>query len=82
MGRLQTADAGFSFRVGLLLFLAMPTDIITMFTVGASLTRHGQPWWHSLPFVLMTLLLVSLPLIDLLLLASAGRTSCPRCGTG
>ena len=53
MGRLQTADAGFSFRVGLLLFLAMPTDIITMFTVEASLTRHGQPWWHSLPFVLM-----------------------------
>ena len=51
MGRLQTADAGFSFRVGLLLFLAMPTDIITMFTVEASLTRHGQPWWHSLPFV-------------------------------
>ena len=44
MGRLQTADAGFSFRLGLLLFLVMPTDIITMFTVGASLTRIGQPW--------------------------------------
>jgi hypothetical protein len=43
MGRLQTADVGFSFRLGLLLFLAMPTDILTMFTVGASLTRHGQP---------------------------------------
>jgi hypothetical protein len=33
MGRLQTADAGFSFRLGLLLFL--PTDIMTVFTVGA-----------------------------------------------
>jgi threonine/homoserine/homoserine lactone efflux protein len=49
MGRLQTADAGFSFRLGLLLFLVMPTDIITMFTVSASLTRNGQPWWHSPP---------------------------------
>jgi hypothetical protein len=49
MGKLQTADAGDSFRLGLLLFLVMPTDIITVFTVGASLTRHGQPWWHSLP---------------------------------
>jgi threonine/homoserine/homoserine lactone efflux protein len=67
MGRLQSADAGFSFRLGLLLFLVMPTDVITMFTVGASLIRHGQPWWHSLPFVLVTLLLVVLPLIDLLL---------------
>jgi hypothetical protein len=28
----------------LFLFLVMPTDIITMFTVGASLTRIGQPW--------------------------------------
>jgi hypothetical protein len=35
MGSLQTADAGFSFRLGLLLFLVMPTDIITVFTVGA-----------------------------------------------
>ena len=78
MGRLQTADAGFSFRVGLLLFLAMPTDIITMFTVEASLTRHGQPWWHSLPFVLMTLLLVSLPLIDLLLLGKRGEDLLPK----
>jgi hypothetical protein len=34
MGRLQTADVGFSVRLGLLLFLAMPTDILTMFTVG------------------------------------------------
>jgi threonine/homoserine/homoserine lactone efflux protein len=82
MGRLQTADAGVSFRLGLLLFLVMPTDIITMFTVGASLTRHGQPWWHSLPFVLVTLLLAGLPLIDLLLLASGERTCFPKCGTG
>lgn len=78
MGRLHTADAGFSFRLGLLLFLVMPTDIITMFTVGASLTRHGQPWWHSLPFVLVTLLLVGLPLIDLLLLGKRGEDLLPK----
>ena len=78
MGKLQTADAGFSFRLGLLLFLVMPTNIITMFTVGASLTRHGQPWWHSLPFVLVTLLLVGLPLIDLLLLGKRGEDLLPK----
>jgi cytochrome c biogenesis protein CcdA len=44
MGRLQTADARFSFRLGLLLFLVMPTDLITMVTVGAYLARHGDPW--------------------------------------
>jgi hypothetical protein len=77
MGRLQTADAGFSFRLGLLLFLVMPTDVITMITVAASLTRHGQPWWHSLPFVLVTLLLVGLPLIDLLLLGKRAEVLLP-----
>ena len=78
MGRLQSADAGFSFRLGLLLFLVMPTDVITMFTVGASLTRHGQPWWHSLPFVLVTLVLVGLPLIDLLLLGKRAEVLLPK----
>jgi threonine/homoserine/homoserine lactone efflux protein len=78
MGRLQTADAGFSFRLGLLLFLVMPTDVITMFSVGASLTRHGQPWWHSLPFVLVTLVLVGLPLIDLLLLGKRAEVLLPK----
>jgi threonine/homoserine/homoserine lactone efflux protein len=78
MGKLHTADAGFSFRLGLLLFLVMPTNIITMVTVGASLTRHGQPWWHSLPFVLVTLLLVGLPLIDLLLLGKRGEDLLPK----
>jgi hypothetical protein len=46
--------------------------------VGASLTRHGQPWWHSLPFVLVTLLLVGLPLIDLLLLGKRGEDLLPK----
>jgi threonine/homoserine/homoserine lactone efflux protein len=78
MGRLQTADTGFSFRLGLLLFLVMPTDVITMFTVGASLTRDGQPWWHSLPFILVTLLLVGLPLIDLLLLGKRAEVLLPK----
>jgi hypothetical protein len=55
----------------------MPTDVITMFTVGAFLTRHGQPWWHSLPFVGVTLLLVGLPLIDLLLLGKRAEVLLP-----
>jgi threonine/homoserine/homoserine lactone efflux protein len=78
MEKLHSADAGVSFRLGLLLFLVMPTDIITMLTVGASLTRHGQPWSQSLPFVLVTLLLVGLPLIDLLLLGRRADKLLPR----
>jgi threonine/homoserine/homoserine lactone efflux protein len=78
MGRLQTADARLSFRLGLLLFLVMPTDIITMLTVGAYLARHGAPWWHSLPFLLLTLLLAGLPLLVLLLLGRRAQVLLPR----
>jgi Sap-like sulfolipid-1-addressing protein len=60
------------------LFLVMPTDVVTMFTVGASLTRHGQPWQHSLPFILVTLLLVALPLLDLLFLGKRAEVLLPK----
>jgi hypothetical protein len=74
MGRLQTADARLSFRLGLLLFLVMPT----MITVGAYLARHGDPWWHSLPFLLLTLLLAGLPLLILLLLGKRAQVLLPK----
>jgi threonine/homoserine/homoserine lactone efflux protein len=78
MGKLQSADATWSFRLGLLLFLVMPTDILTMVTVGASLARRGDHWWQALPFVVLTLLLVGLPLIDLVLLGKRAQVLLPR----
>jgi hypothetical protein len=78
MGRLQTADARLSFRLGLLLFLVMPTDVITMVTVGASLAGRGAPWWQSVPFLVLTLLLVGLPLIILLLLGKRAQELLPE----
>jgi threonine/homoserine/homoserine lactone efflux protein len=81
MGRLQTADARLSFRLGLLLFLVMPTDVITMLTVGAYLARHGAPWWQSLPFLLVTLLLAGLPLLVLLALGRRGEVLLPKLRT-
>jgi len=78
MSRLQTADARLPFRLGLLLVQVMPTDLITMFTVGAYLARHHAPWWHSLPFLLLTLLLAGLPLLVLLLLGRRAQVLLPR----
>ena len=56
----------------------MPTDVLTMVTVGAYLARHGDPWWHSLPFLLLTLLLAGLPLIILLLLCRRAEILLPK----
>ncbi|MEV6691280.1 GAP family protein [Micromonospora sp. NPDC051196] len=78
MGRLQHASPRYAFRIGLLLFLAMPTDGLTMIAVGAAAARHDQAWWHLLPFVLLTLILLALPLLALLLLGRRAATVLPR----
>jgi hypothetical protein len=78
MGKLQTANARFAFRLGLLLFLLMPTDIITMFAVGGYLGRYVNPWWHTLLFVGLTLLLAGAPLLILLLLGKRADVLLPK----
>jgi threonine/homoserine/homoserine lactone efflux protein len=70
MSKLQTAYPRFAFRLGFLLFLLMPTDIVTMCTVAASLVLQDRPLWEAVPFILLTLLLVALPLLLLLLLGN------------
>ncbi|MDG4794752.1 GAP family protein [Micromonospora sp. WMMD1082] len=78
MGRLQHAGPGYALKVGLLLFLAMPANDLTMITVGASAARHGLPWWHLLPFVLLTVGLLAIPLLALLLLGRRAAVVLPR----
>lgn len=77
MGRLEHADARFSARIGLLLYLLMPTDIITMATVGAFLASQGEPLWHGLGFLAATLLIAGLPLTALLVLGRRAETLLP-----
>ncbi|MEV4723207.1 GAP family protein [Micromonospora humida] len=78
MGRLQHAGFGYAFRLGLLLFVVMPSDDLTMVTVGATAARHGLPWWHLVPFVLLTVLLLALPLLALLLFGDRADRVLPR----
>lgn len=78
MGKLQTATPGFSFKLGFLLFLLMPTDIITMISVGAYLARHDIAWWHNLIFVLITVLFAGIPLLVLLLMGKRADSLLPK----
>lgn len=78
MGRLERADARFAVTIGFLLYLLMPTDLISMATVGAYVARQGEPWWHTLGFVAATLLIAGLPFIGLLLLGQRAETLLPR----
>ena len=77
MGRLETADPRFSAKIGLLLYALMPTDVVSMATVGAYLAREGAPWVHNLAFVALTVLIAGLPFVLLLLLGRRAETVLP-----
>jgi hypothetical protein len=78
MGKLQTAEPKFAFGLGAALLSVFPTDILTSVVVGLHLSRHGNPWWHCLPFVALTLLLLAVPVIAVGLLGRRAETVLPK----
>lgn len=77
MGRLQNASPGFSFRLGFLLLGVFPTDILTSVATGTYLSNHGDPWWHVLPFIGLTLFLVAIPALALVVFGERGQAALP-----
>jgi cytochrome c biogenesis protein CcdA len=78
MGKLQDATPKFSFGLGFLLLGVFPTDILTSWAVGSYLSNHGDPWWHLVPFLLLTLLLLALPSLLILLLGQRAQRFLPK----
>lgn len=78
MGRLQDANPRFAITIGFLLYFLMPTDVISMATVGAFVARQGEPWWHTLGFVALTVLIAGIPFLMLLALGRRAETSLPE----
>lgn len=78
MGKLQAASPRFSFRLGFLLLGIFPTDILTSVAIGGALAAHGDPWWHALPFIALTLLLLALPSLLLLAFGSRAQAFLPK----
>ena len=78
MGKLETATARFSFTLGFLLLGFFPSDIITSIVVGTHMANHGDPWWHMLPFLFLTLFLLALPALLVLALGQRAKTLLPK----
>lgn len=78
MGKLQTATPSFSFKLGFLLLGVFPTDILTSFAVGSYLSSHGDPWWHILPFLALTLFFLGLPLIMIFAFGRRAQAFLPK----
>lgn len=78
MGKLQTATPKFSFRLGFLLLGVFPTDILTSVAMGSYLASHGDPWWHGIPFIVLTLFLLALPALLLLVFGKRAEAFLPK----
>ncbi len=78
MGKLQAATPKATFVLGFLLLGFFPSDLVTSISVGSFLGNHGDPWWHGLPFVGLTLLLLALPALLVVVLGHRARAFLPK----
>ncbi len=42
------------------------------------MANHGDPWWHALPFIFLTLLLLAVPALLVLALGQRAKTLLPK----
>jgi hypothetical protein len=78
MSKLEHENPKSAFLLGLNLFLLFPGDILTAITVGLYVGRHDESWWHLLPFVALTLLILALPALGVALLGRRAEVVLPK----
>jgi hypothetical protein len=78
MEKLQTATPKFAFTLGAALLGVFPTDILTSVAVGSYLAAHGDPWWHLLPFLGLTLLFLATPMLLIFALGQRAHVLLPK----
>jgi Sap, sulfolipid-1-addressing protein len=78
LGGLLTASPLKALLIGLVLILVMPTDIITMLTVGVNLQQNDASLFQAVPFWALTLFIAALPLLGYLLFRKRAQTVMPK----
>jgi hypothetical protein len=75
---LQQADPQGAFKLGLLLILLMPSDIIVMLSVGEYLSLNGLTLIDSLGFALLTVLIAALPALAYMIGGKRAEAALPK----
>jgi Sap, sulfolipid-1-addressing protein len=78
MRRLEKAKPNFALGLGLVLLGVFPTDLASSISVGLHVARGGDPWWHCLPFVALTLFLLAVPALCVVLLGTRAAVVLPK----
>ena len=78
LGTLQEAGPRKAFFTGLLVILAMPSDIVIMLTVATNLEHSNSSFVDALPFIGLTVLVSALPLLGYLLFRKRAKVAMPK----
>ncbi len=78
MLKLQNANTKMAFKLGLMLIFFMPSDIIIMLTVGKYLADNNLQFISTFPFILLTILVASIPIIFYLLFKKLAENKIPK----
>jgi hypothetical protein len=78
MGKLQSATSKTALVLGFLLLGFFPSDLVTSISVGGFLSVQGDPYFHALPFIFLTLLFLSLPALAIGALGERAQTQLPK----
>jgi hypothetical protein len=78
MGKLQNATPKAALVLGFLLLGFFPSDLVTSFSVGSFLAKDGDPFWHAVPFIGLTLLLLAAPALGVVLAGSRAQEILPK----
>ncbi|MGI5375124.1 GAP family protein [Streptomyces sp. CA-251387] len=78
LGTLMSADTKRALKVGLLVILLMPSDIVVMLTVGTHLGQTDANFAEALPFIAATVLIAALPLLFLLVFHHRATAAMPH----
>jgi Sap, sulfolipid-1-addressing protein len=78
LGGMMQASPTKALVMGFLLIFVMPTDIVSMMTVGANLQQNEESLISALPFWGLTLLIAALPILAYLLFGKRAKTAMPK----
>ena len=78
LGTLMGADWKQALRIGILVILLMPSDIIIMLTVGTNVAQNSGSFVDALPFIGATVLIAALPLLAYLVFRRRAAEAMPK----
>ena len=78
LGSLMEATPRKALRMGLLIVVIMPSDVLILLTVGTNLEQNGSSVIDAIPFVAATALVAALPLLGYLVFRHPAQRAMPK----